>query len=144
MLGNRGDWRREDELKSIGRRDGSVFRLGSDNDQRTVIKSPQSGGAILVVTLHPRRVDSVMIGRTGLYLTTTGTTVTGVVSGVRGGKNNARQIRWIDTGSVEYRWRSLVNNTSSGIGSRANGCRGLRIIVRSEIKLLTLPAVLSV
>ena len=87
-----------------------------------------------------------MIGRTGLYLTTASTTVTGAVSGVRGGKNNTRQIRWIDTGSAEYRWRFLVNSMSSGSGSSTsvNGCRGLRIIVRREIKRLTPLAVLLV
>lgn len=104
----------------------------------------QSGGAILVVTLHPRRVDSVMMGRTRVCLTISGTTVTGAVSGVRGGNNNRRQIRRIDNGFVEYRWRFLVNSMSSGSGSSVNGCRGLRIIVRSEIKRLTPLAVLPV
>ena len=100
-----------------------------------MIKFPQS---VLVVTLHPPRVDSVMMGRTRLCLTIAGTTMTGAVSGVRGGNNNTCPIRRINNGFVEYRWRFLVNSMSSGSGSNVNECRGLRIIVSGEIKMFKL------
>jgi hypothetical protein len=106
-----------------------------------VIKFPQS---VLVVTLHPPRVDTVMMGRTSLCLTIAGATITGAVSVIRGGNNNTCRIRRIDNGFVDYRWGFLVNSIS-GSGNSVNGCRDLlRIIVSREVKRLTPPAVLLV